>query len=83
MTNYRAPNGLTINGVLERTPCSVGIESISDDGSEVEYDGNGSTMYWDHQEPVKRGGSLVFLDEDGGEWTFDQLTKIKGDKAND
>lgn len=74
MQRYISPNGNLIVAILESTPCSVGIEGISADGTEVEYDGNGSTMFWDDQKAVKRNGSLVFLDEEGGQWSFDQLS---------
>jgi hypothetical protein len=78
MAKFKAPNGLMIQCVLETVPCIVGIDSISDDGSEVEYDGNGSDVLWDDQKPVMRNGLRVFLDEDGGEWTFDQLERVEG-----
>ncbi|CCF19129.1 protein of unknown function [Pseudorhizobium banfieldiae] len=77
MPKFKAPNGMPITCILEKVPCIVGLESISEDGTEVEYDGNGSDVIWDEQKPVKRGGSFVFLDEDGEEWTFDQLTKVE------
>lgn len=77
MSGYKAPNGKLIDRIFETTPCAVGITSISDDGKQVEYDGHGSDMLWDEQKPIERNGSFVFLDEDGGEWTFDQLTKVE------
>jgi hypothetical protein len=77
MTDFKSPTGDLIVAILETTPCRVGITSISADGREVEYDGTGSQMFWDDQKPVKRNDSYVFLDENGGEWTFDQLIKVE------
>jgi hypothetical protein len=77
MAKFRAPNGLPINAVLETCPCMVGIDSIDPKTGEVEYDGNGSVMLWDDQHPVVRGDrGRVYLDDDGGEWSFDQLVLI-------
>lgn len=79
MPRFQTPHGDEIVAVLETTPCIAGITSISEDGIEVEYDGAGSKMLWDSQKPVTRNGTRIFLDDSGGEWTFDQLTVIEGD----
>ncbi len=76
MARYQSPNGSPIVGVLESCPCKAFIEDISEDGKSVTYGTTGSEMDWDSQRPVIRDGSLVFIDDDGEEWPFDQLTKV-------
>lgn len=73
---FHAPNGKEIVRILESVPVGANISGISEDGDTVYYAG-GSNVYWDDQKPVHRPGpfSFVYLDEDGAEYTFDQLTK--------
>lgn len=78
MPNYKSPTGSPIVGVLESCPCQAFIEDISEDGRTVTYGTTGSVMDWDSQQPIIRDGSLVFIDENGAEWPFDQLVKQEG-----
>lgn len=73
---FLAPNGNPIVRVLETVPLGANIEGISEDGNSITYSG-GSDVYWDDQSPVHRDHSFVFLDEDGAEYHFDQLTKAE------
>lgn len=75
MAKYRSPKGLAIFGVLESCPCVAHIDDIADDGKSVTYGTTGSEMDWDSQKPVERDSGLVFVDEDGNEWSFEQLVK--------
>lgn len=72
MKSYKAPNGKPITSVLETILCRAHINGISEDGACVQYAGS-TDVFWDEQKPVLKEGNLLFLDEDGEEWTFDQL----------
>jgi hypothetical protein len=39
----------------------------------VSRNGNGTEINWDSAETVTRKGQRIFVDENGEEWTFDQL----------
>jgi hypothetical protein len=65
-----APNGLEIEGVLERCLCRADVEEfgVDETGTLVwEYAGS-SKMFWDDQVPVEVEGQVVLIDSDGGEW---------------
>lgn len=73
-----APNGLPILGTYEMCPARA--ETVHDSferdpvTGELTYDHEGgSEMFWDAMETQTRAGKVVFLDEDGNEWTEDQL----------
>jgi hypothetical protein len=84
MPQFKSPNGELIVSVLEKTPCAVSVGNISADGKQYEPDGNGSTMWWDDQYPVMKGDSFIFIDEDGDQWTFNQLTLyVEEDEGED
>jgi hypothetical protein len=74
----KAPNGLRILGTKEiisgRAEISDGSYKRDADGN-LTYDYAGETeIFWDEQKTVEQDGKEVFLDEDGGEWTADQIT---------
>jgi len=77
MTDYRAPNGQQIIGTAEKVLCTASIDGIDDDGL-PDYAG-GSEVHWDTQETQTRDGKILFVCENGDEWTFDQLTKVDDD----
>lgn len=68
---WYAPNGLEIVGTLETMTGRAAVTSISDDGIPTH---EGGTEVFFPSKTVERDGKFVFLDEDGEEWTFDQLT---------
>lgn len=70
--NYLSPHGVPIVGTLEHIPARAEITGISDKG-EPFFTGD-TEEFWDDQSTVLRDGKVVFLCEEGGEWTFDQLT---------
>lgn len=74
MSQYVSPTGSPIIGTLENLPALCRVNVINDDGS-VEY-ANQTTVNWDGQETVTRNGKVVFVDDDGAEWTFDRLVKV-------
>lgn len=74
MADYRAPNGSPIVGTAETVLATAWISGIDDEGF-PEYSGS-SEIHWDTQETNTRGGKLLFVDDSGEEWTFDQLEKI-------
>ena len=81
--NYVSPTGSPIVGTLENLVGRAEITGISPTG-EPEHAGE-TTIFWDDQKTVTRGGKIVFLDEDGGEWTFDELVSADdagGDAAS-
>ena len=78
---YLSPGGVPIVGTLERLSGLARISGISDEGepefsggTEVCWDEQGTEVFWDDQITATRKGKIVYLDENGGEWTFDQLT---------
>ncbi len=73
---YAAPNGSPICGSAEFVLATASISSINADGTPV-YDGGGTEIHWDTQKQFTRDGKPLFVDEDGAEWTFDQLTVIE------
>lgn len=74
--NAFAPNGRQILGTLER------IEGRADavDGTwrktnqGLQFDFTGQTeVFWDGQVTAEQNGHKVYLDDEGNEWTEDQL----------
>jgi hypothetical protein len=81
MATYLSPTGHEILGTLERLSGRAEIVGIDPTTGEPEYQG-GTTIFYDDQETVWRKGHRVFLDSDGGEWTFDQLV-LEEDEEDD
>ncbi|RWJ03442.1 hypothetical protein [Mesorhizobium sp.] len=75
MARYVSPKGHDIVGTYERVYGVAQISDITDAGEPV-YAG-GTRLDWDSQETLTRNGTRIFLDEAGGEWTFDQLAKVE------
>ncbi|WP_457154731.1 hypothetical protein [Mesorhizobium sp. P5_C1] len=71
MANYLSPTGSPITGTLERLSGRANISSIDENG-QPEHSG-GTDVFWDDMMTVTRDGKIVYLDEAGEEWTFDQL----------
>ena len=72
---FKAPNGSPIIGTLERLSGRAEAEHYSETGV-PEYDGS-TEIFYDDQETVTRQigdtVSLVYLAQDGEDYTFDQL----------
>lgn len=82
---FLSPNGSPIVGTKELIPGMAYASEYSETG-EPEYEGE-TDVYWNDQKTIKRRGpngkvSLVYLDEGGEEWTFDQLSP-EPDDADD
>lgn len=75
MARFQSPKGHDIVGTYERVYGIAPISEINDEGEPV-YAG-GTRIDWDSQETLTRDGQRIFVDEDGGEWTFDQLVKAE------
>jgi hypothetical protein len=70
---WYSPQGTEIVGTLETITGRASIQDISDTG-EPDYSG-GTEVFWDEQKTVlNEAGQAIFLDENGEQWTFDQLT---------
>lgn len=78
MANYVSPKGSPIIGTLERLTGRAELEGIDPETGEPEYAG-GTEIFYDDQTTVTRDGKIVFLDESGEEWTFDQLVLDESD----
>lgn len=78
---WYSPTGVQITGTLESLTARAHISGIADDGT-PEHSG-GSEIFYDDGKTVERDGKPVFLDEEGGEWTFDQLTSENPDDDQD
>lgn len=78
-----APNGMRIRGTLERAFAVAPTHSFSrkQDGS-LEYEFYGETdNFYDNQETVERDGRPVFEDDEGNQWTEDQIRLIRNPEA--
>lgn len=83
MAQFKSPTGSLINGTLETVTARCRITGIDPTtGQVLDYTGN-TEVFWDEMKPVTRGGKMVFLDEDGDEWTFDRLSPIEEDDDAD
>lgn len=78
MPQFVSPTGSPIIGTKELIPGVALVASISETG-EPEYEGE-TDVDWDGQRTVKRDGKILFVDDDGEQWTFDQLTKVEDDE---
>ena len=79
MTTWLSPSGSPIVGTLEKLT-GVARCTIHADGVRTYDSGEGTEIDWDSQETVVRDGKVIFVDEDGEEWTFDQLTQEQEDE---
>lgn len=68
-----SPTGATVVGTMERIPGTARIVGIEDSGRPV-YVGE-TDVDWDGQETLTRDGKLLFVDEHGTTWTFDELVR--------
>lgn len=80
-------NGSDIIGRYETCPCRAEILPGSFERSasgKIAFEWLGGTeMFYDAQEPIKKDGQSVFLDENGDEWTEDQITLVDDDDDNE
>ena len=81
MANWLSPNGHRIIGTSDVILATAMISGISEDG-EPEYYGE-SEVNWDSQETRERDGKILFVCEDGEEWTFDQLKPGEPDEEGE
>jgi len=75
----QSPDGTAIVGRLELVPGTVGVLSATRQpaGSlECQYDGQGTRMWWDYSEPLRRRGHAVYVTDGGTEFTEDQLVLV-------
>ncbi len=80
-----APNGLEITGTLEKLQGRGQITFCSPDEAEehegkLSFSWNGGTeIFWDEQKTAQgENGKRIFLDEDGNQWTEDEIILVKG-----
>ena len=76
MAQFASPNGVQIVGTLETLTGRANAVEFDPVTGEPSYEG-GTTIFWDDQKTVERDGKTIYLDEDGDEWTFDQLKQIE------
>lgn len=72
-----SPTGSLIIGTSERVlaTANVLVNSFARDGDgalDFDHEG-GSDVYWDTMETLTRRGKPLFVDENGDEWTSDQI----------
>ncbi|MGO4569981.1 hypothetical protein AB4Z52_34360 [Rhizobium sp. 2YAF20] len=75
---YLSPNGHAIVGTAETILATAWISDIDPETGEPEHEG-GTKIYWDTQESLQRNGNILFVCEEGEEWTFDQLKAYSPD----
>lgn len=76
-----APNGLPIIGTLETLTARADVHpdmfQPGPDGGEPTYEHEGYTeIWWESQKTEEQDGKTVFLDDQGNEWTHDQLKLV-------
>jgi hypothetical protein len=78
----QSPNGSEIKGTLETlSGCALAYEF--DETGEPNYQGE-TEIWWDEQKTVTNDkGQMLYLDEDGNEWTWDQLTPLDDDNVEE
>lgn len=77
MARYRSPNGSEIVGTAEQVLATANVSGIDPHTGEPEYAGD-TEIHWDTQVTLTRDRKILFVDDNGDEWTFDQLTMIEG-----
>lgn len=85
MKQYRTKTThVLINRTLETVSAACDVVGINDDGT-PEYSGDKTEIFYDEMRQKEEGGKLVYLDEDGESWTFDELEPVPegedGDEA--
>jgi hypothetical protein len=76
-----APNGKEIVGTLDTLTgraLASGFTRAADGSIQVGYIGE-TIVHWDEQRPMQRNGLDVYLDDDGYDWTADQI-HLEGEK---
>jgi len=71
-----APNGSQIIGTLERVSARAEIDVdtfVKKDGKLLFDFAGGTEIFWDDQYTVTRKGEVVFLADDGSEWTESEI----------
>lgn len=79
--NYVSPTGAKIVGTQEILYATAKIHSISTDG-EPDYTGYTEVDY-DSQTTLTRGGKILFIDDDGETWTFDELEQETDEEGDE
>src|SRR5215469_8901770 len=72
LIDYFSPRGAKIVGTYARVMVRADIVGFDPDTGEPEFEGY-TEVFWDTQETVERDGKPLYLDEDGYEWTVDQI----------
>jgi hypothetical protein len=79
-----APNGLQILGTLEMIQGRAEIECATfgrDEKGVVTFEYAGDTeIFWDEQKTAQKNGHDIFLDEEGWEWTEEELVLREDDE---
>jgi hypothetical protein len=81
MKEYVSPTGSPILGTKELLTGRAEITGIDDNGEPV-YAGD-TEIFYDDQVTETKDGKMIFLDEDGAEWTFDQLKPADEDDGGE
>lgn len=80
-----SPDGVPIVGTLETIQATAVVKEDSysrNEKGEILYEWFGeSEIHWDTQTTQERDGKIVFIDEDGEEWTEDQLVLVDDDAS--
>ena len=74
MPTFTSPTGAKVVGTKELLIGICRIADIDANGHPVHGD-YGTEILWDTAETAREDGNLVYLDENGAEWTFDQLKR--------
>jgi len=69
---YVSPNGALIIGTAEMVAATAWITDIEPLTGSPVYRGD-TEVHWDSQQTRQQNGKIIYVCEDGDEWTFDQL----------
>jgi hypothetical protein len=82
MMKYLSPNGNVIVGTAETVLATALISDIDPDTGQPIHEG-GTEVHWDTQETRERNGQILFVCDEGDEWTFDQLNQYSPTEQDD
>lgn len=76
-----APNGAQIVGTSEMIASTAHVENLRWENGEVTFDyEGGSDVYWDTSTTQTRDGEILFVDENGDEWSESDLVEAKDEE---
>ena len=81
-----SPAGTEIIGTLDTVQARAEIipgtfKRLADGSLDHEWEGS-TEVFWDDQRTLKRDGKDIYLDDEGNEWTEDQIKLVDEDETD-